>query len=418
MSLLLDALKRAEQEKLARQAGKPEGDRGGDAPAPAAAPAPPSTSAGRAASLELQPMPSAPSGASAAMAANSPRAEANAAQNMFAAKGAPNDGSRKALLLWAGLAVLVVIVAAAGGYVWFATQSFAPRSAASTRTRAPQLTPITPVPATAGSPSAAPSQSGAFVPTQQPTAAIQPAVPVTSAAPAVEVPSHPAGAAPAPRVEDEVAALLRDSSRGRAQAPVRLSPSREVTRVPAEVSRGYRELAAGNVAAARPAYRAALDADPANLDALLGLATVEAMGGNRYAAAALYQRALAVDPRNATAQAGLAALAQGSERPEGLESRLAAGIAQDPQSPQLRFALGNLFASQSRWNEAQLQYFEAYRLDPASADLAFNLAVSLDHLNQPRLAGEYYARAIEAARTQAAQFDPAAAARRLAQLRG
>jgi tetratricopeptide (TPR) repeat protein len=142
------------------------------------------------------------------------------------------------------------------------------------------------------------------------------------------------------------------------------------------------------------------------------------MGGNRYAAAALYQRALAVDTRNATAHAGLAALAQGSERPEGLESRLAAGIAQNPQSPQLRFALGNLFASQSRWNEAQLQYFEAYRLDPASADLAFNLAVSLDHLSQPRLAAEYYARAIEAARTQAAQFDPAAAARRLAQLRG
>jgi len=99
-------------------------------------------------------------------------------------------------------------------------------------------------------------------------------------------------------------------------------------------------------------------------------------------------------------------------------SRLAAGIAQNPQSPQLRFALGNLFASQSRWNEAQVQYFEAYRLDPASADLAYNLAVSLDHLQQPRLAAEYYARAIESARSQAAQFDPAAAARRLAQLRG
>ena len=415
MSLLLDALKRAEQEKLARQAGRPEGDRGNEAPAPAAVPAAPGTSAGRAASLELHPMPSAPPGAPAAMAANSPRAEANAAQNMFAAKAAPNDGSRKGALLWVGLGVLVVIVAAAGGYVWFATQSFLPRTAASTRPTA--LTPITRSPATAASPSAAPTQPGTFVPTQQPTEAIQPPPQATSPAAAAE-PSHPVTAAPAPRVEDEVAALLRDSSRARAQAPVRLSPSREVTRVPAEVAHGYRELAAGNVAAARPAYRAALDADPANLDALLGLATVEALGGNRYAAAALYQRALGVDPRNATAHAGLAALEQGSDRPENLESRLAAGIGQNPQSPQLRFALGNLFASQSRWNEAQVQYFEAYRLDPSSADLAFNLAVSLDHLNQPRLAAEYYARAIEAARTQAAQFEPAAAARRLAQLRG
>jgi Tfp pilus assembly protein PilF len=237
------------------------------------------------------------------------------------------------------------------------------------------------------------------------------------AAPPADETARPAAPASPARVQDEVAQLLRESSRTPGPAPVKLSPSREVVHVPAEVARGYRELSSGNYAAARPAYRAALEADPANLDALLGTATLEALGGNRYAAATFYQRALAVDPRNATAQAGLAALEQG-ERPEGQESRLGAAIAQNPQSPQLHFALGNLFAAQSRWNEAQVQYFEAYRLDPSSGDLAYNLAVSLDHLRQPRLAAEYYARALEAARLQASQFDPAAAARRLAQLRG
>ena len=418
MSLLLDALKRAEQEKLARQGGKPEGS--GDVPRPPAPPLPPAAPAaataapaGRAASLELQPLGSGATGATGAMAANSPRAEANAAQNMFSAKASPADGSRKGAVLWIGLGILVVIVAAAGGYVWYATQSFAPRAVAGTRSRP---SPITPAPVTSATTPSAP-QAGAFVPTQQPTAAIQPPVPAAPTVPAAEEATRSAASAPANHAQDEVAALLRDASRTRAPAPVKLSPSREVIRVPAEVSRGYRELAAGNVAAARPAYRAALEADPANLDALLGMATIEALGGNRYGAAALYQRALAVDPRNATAQAGLAALEQG-ERPENQESRLAAGIAQNPQSPQLRFALGNLFASQSRWNEAQVQYFEAYRLDPASADLAYNLAVSLDHLRQPRLAAEYYGRALELARNQAAQFDPAAAARRLAQLKG
>ena len=416
MSLLLDALKRAEQEKLARQGGKPEGGIEPSPASPAAAPSPapaPSPPAARAGSLELQPLGSAPSGTPAAMAANSPRAEANAAQNMFSAKAAPADTSRKGALLWIGLGVLVVIVATAGAYVWYATQSFAPRVAAGPHTV--RSTPITPAPATGAPPATPPA--GAFVPTQQPTAAIQPPAPAAPAAPAPEEAKPRAPGAPATRVQDEVAALLRESSQARATPPVKLSPSREVIHVPAEVSRGYRELAAGNVAAARPAYRAALQADPANLDALLGMATIEALGGNRYGAASLYQRALAVDPRNATAQAGLAALEQG-ERPEGLESRLAAGIAQNPQSPQLRFALGNLFASQSRWNEAQVQYFEAYRLDPASADLAYNLAVSLDHLQQRRLAAEYYARALESARSQAAQFDPAVAARRLAQLKG
>jgi len=414
MSLLLDALKRAEQEKLAKQAGaKPEAERPQE-PAPAPVAAPTAAAAARANSLELQPLGSAPPGAAAAPAANSPRADAHAAQNVFAAKAAPADASRKGALLWIGLAALVVIVAALGGYVWFDTQSFTPRLVAGSR---PRPNPITPAPAPASAPSPGATPTAAFVPTQQPSAAIQPSAPSAPTAPAAD--EGPRGAAsPAhPRVQDEVAALLRESSRAPGEAPVKLSPSREVVRVPAEVARGYRELAAGNVAAARPAYRAALDADPANLDALLGMATIEALGGNRYAAAALYQRALAVDPRNATAQAGLAALDQG-ERPEGQESRLAAGIAQNPRSPQLRFALGNLFASQSRWNEAQVQYFEAFRLDPTSADLAYNLAVSLDHLHQPRLAAEYYARALESARGEAAQFDPAAAARRLAQLKG
>ncbi|HXF78865.1 MAG TPA: tetratricopeptide repeat protein [Usitatibacter sp.] len=409
MSLLLDALKRAEQEKLARQGARPEGERAGEpqvpAPAPAAAPA------ARPASLELQPLGSAPPGAATPAAANSPRAEANAAQNMFSAKAAPGDGPRKSPLLWIGLVALIVIVAAAGGYVWFTTQAFTPRLVASAR---PRPAPITPAPATTPLPA---PQIGAFVPTQQPTAAIQPPAAPTPAAPAPEEIARPAASASPGRVQDEVARLLRESSRAPGPAPVKLSPSREMIHVPADVARGYRELAAGNYGAARPAYRAALEADPANLDALLGMATLEALGGNRYAAAAFYQRALAVDPRNATAQAGLAAL-DASERPEGQESRLASAIALDPQSPQLHFALGNLFASQSRWNEAQVQYFEAFRLDPASADLAYNLAVSLDHLHQPRLAAEYYARAIEAARVRASQFDPAAAARRLAQIRG
>jgi hypothetical protein len=43
--------------------------------------------------------------------------------------------------------------------------------------------------------------------------------------------------------------------------------------------------------------------------------------------------------------------------------------------------------------------------------------VSLDHLGQSRLAAEHYARALEAARDRRGQFDSAAVARRLAELR-
>ena len=132
-------------------------------------------------------------------------------------------------------------------------------------------------------------------------------------------------------------------------------------------------------------------------------------------AASRYRRALDVDPRNATAIAGLASLADYAQ-PEGLESQLRGEIARNPQSPQLHFTLGNLYASQSRWNDAQLEFFEAHRFDPANADTVFNLAVSLDRLGQPRLAAEHYRRALDASRGEASQFDPAAVRRRLAQL--
>jgi len=197
---------------------------------------------------------------------------------------------------------------------------------------------------------------------------------------------------------------------------MRLAPSTEKARVPAEVSAGYAALRIGDVALARRSYATAIAADPNNVDAQLGAATIEARSGNRMLAASHYRRVLDVDPRNGTALAGLASLADYSQS-EGLESLLRGNIAGDPKSSQLHYTLGNLYASQSRWNEAQAAYFEAHRLDPANADILYNLAVSLDHLRQSRLAADYYRRALEAARGEATQFDPGPVARRLAEIK-
>jgi uncharacterized protein HemY len=129
-----------------------------------------------------------------------------------------------------------------------------------------------------------------------------------------------------------------------------------------------------------------------------------------------YRRVLDLDPRNATALAGLASMADLSQ-PELIEQQLRADLARYPQSAALHFALGNLHASRARWEEAQSSFFEALRLEPASADTLYNLAVAMDHMRQPRLASEYYGRALEAAKMQTAQFDPARVARRIAELR-
>ena len=82
-----------------------------------------------------------------------------------------------------------------------------------------------------------------------------------------------------------------------------------------------------------------------------------------------------------------------------------------PQEPALAFALGNYLASQQRWPEAQQAYFDALQMARASdtetvnPDYAFNLAVSLEHLNQSAAALGFYRQARELALSHPAGFD-------------
>ena len=411
MSLLLDALKRAEQEKHAR------GDRG-DADARKAA-APPSAPAG----LELQPLSAVPANSATAAKPGSSGAQATA-QTVFQAKTAPaaNEPRSRGMLVGTIVGGILIVVIAAGAYVWHTIRTLTPQPVAAVRPR-PALAPVPA--ATPEAPPAAPA-TPAFVPREPgdsrmpqpspptPTATVAsvpaPASPAPSKGTAAELAvTQPARASEANRAVQEV---LREAA---AAPPLRMERSAEPPRVARDVVQGYEALTRGDIAVARRSYQAALAADPAGIDALLGMATVEAQSGNRAAAAALYRRTLELDPRNLTAMAGLAALADYS-RPEALETQLRDDLTRHPDSASLRFALGNLYASQGRWTEAQAEFFEAYRLDPGPADVLYNLAVSLDHLGQPRLAAEFYARALDASRRQVTQFDPAPVARRLAEL--
>jgi Flp pilus assembly protein TadD len=78
--------------------------------------------------------------------------------------------------------------------------------------------------------------------------------------------------------------------------------------------------------------------------------------------------------------------------------------------------LGNVYASQALWTQAQAAYYEAHRLDPGNPDILHNLAVSLDRIGQSRLAATMYRRALDASRTQASQINVAAVEKRLAEI--
>jgi len=184
---------------------------------------------------------------------------------------------------------------------------------------------------------------------------------------------------------------------GRDAAPVVVLPA---------VAAGYQALEQGRYADAEKSYRDALVTDARNMDALLGLATALVQLGRTDAASPVYMRALEIDPRNATAQAGLLALI-GRTDPSAAESRLKQLISREP-SAFLHFTLGNLYADQGQWAAAQTAYFQAHNLAPDNPDYAYNLAVGLEHLSQPKIALNYYRRAAQIARDRGhAQFDAA-----------
>jgi len=214
----------------------------------------------------------------------------------------------------------------------------------------------------------------------------------------------------------------------RPQAP-RLAPRLALTPEPTEVNvvraapsvhpmveAGYSAYQAGDLARARAEYQQVLAEEPGNRDALLGIAAVNVRAGRYEAAEAVYQRLLQADPRDAQAQAALIALRGGRVEPIAAESRLKSLLAADPGAHVLNFTLGNQLAQQGRWAEAQQEYFKAFAAEPDNADFAYNLAVSLDHLRQGKLALEYYQRAVALAKARGASFDLAAAERRAAQL--
>jgi Tfp pilus assembly protein PilF len=430
VSLLLEALKKAEKAKEEAQRRAREGGEPVEAavPSPAAErkptvpleiakeelPPPPAPRA-QPVALELepeapppqpQPRPAAKPAprAAAAKAPDSDAAGRASAKKVFEAKfREPNPR----LPFFITLGVLGVFAIGTVIYFWYQLRPApslvnlnpAPQAQTAQAATAPdpaRVAPATPAPAPqAAIPGLPPVAPKTVAPTPTPAAPV--AVPETPRLAPRPAPSV-ARAAPAPSAP---------------QSPV-------VTRTPPQVNprieAGYNAYMAGDLSAARNEYEQALRDEPANRDALLGLAALDVRGGRYEAAEALYLRVLAIDPRDPQAQAALLSLRSGRNDPLATESRVKSLLAAEPAAHVLNFTLGNQLAQQKRWAEAQQEYFKAYTAEPENADFAYNLAVSLDHLRQNRQAFDYYQRAITLAEKRGGSFDLGAAKSRAEQL--
>lgn len=156
-------------------------------------------------------------------------------------------------------------------------------------------------------------------------------------------------------------------------------------------------------ATASNAYLQVLEREPINRDAWMGEAAVAVKLGKHERARAAYMKLLELDPRDQIATAGLANL-DNLQTNAMSESKLKFRLQQQPDAPHLNSALGNYYARQNKWREAQSSYFKAWQGDSSNADYAFNLAVSLDQIGKYREAERFYLICLELAKDQNVSF--------------
>ena len=340
------------------------------------------------------------------------------AQQLFQVKEMDYNPRRPFYLTLGALAVVGVCYV---GYVWWQMRPKYAVPPAELQAR-PVAAPAPP--AVASAPVATPSQPDAAPPPPAPQAAVpapaRTAVPTIPPIQPVRPPrprSQPASgtlASSAVRPESASESTVSASPRaGEVLAPIAINaPTLGVDPL---VEQGYQAFQRNDLVAARDAYQRALAREPTNRDALLGLAAIDVRSGQLNSAEARYLKLLEMDPRDSHAAASLISL-RGQLDPVASESRLKNLIATQPESALLHFSLGNQYAQQARWSEAQAAYFKAHSVDPENADYVFNLAVSLDQLHQGKLALEFYQRALALTDRRAASFDPARARLRVQEL--
>ncbi len=315
----------------------------------------------------------------------------NAVRNAFMAKQTASKPSRGPL--WLALGTLGMAGLAIAAYVWFQLSSMGNNSMAPSVSRAPAMAAPTP---------AAPiSPPPAFATSPQPTAEPPP-------------PSREAQLFPPPSPERRPERVAQAAPGTGPGAQIRLARTRPEP--DSNLLQGYANIQHNDLELARRNFEKALGRDPNNTDALLALAAIAQRQGQPADAEELYRRALVANPSDPAVQAAVLNGATAGADPQNTESRLKTLLAAQPESAPLNFALGNLLSRQKRWSEAQQVYFNAVAAESDNPDYLFNLAVSLDHLRQSRPAAQHYRLALEAAEQRPAAFDRAQVKKRLLDL--
>ncbi len=172
-----------------------------------------------------------------------------------------------------------------------------------------------------------------------------------------------------------------------------VTKSRQSSELLKQLKAAYAALLRRDMDRAQLLYQQVLDDLPKQLDALLGLAHIASQQHDMPRARALYEKVLRLDEANHIAQIGVLQT-YSQQDPIPRQQVLEALVAKQPANAESHLALGHALSEQGKWAAAQKAYFKAYSLNPSNTVMAYNLAVSLDSLGQFRAAETYYETAL------------------------
>ncbi len=196
---------------------------------------------------------------------------------------------------------------------------------------------------------------------------------------------------------------------------IRISKNTKPEKKAVIIGQAFKAFKARQYDAARSLYNDALKLQPNSRDAHLGLAAIAIRDADKTAAYSHYAYLLKLNPKDPLAISALQSLYNDPD-PVRDESAIKLLLQSEGDLPYLHFALGNIYAKQLRWSEAQQAFFDAYRVDNNNAEYAFNLAVSLDHMGKYKAARDFYQQALDLADPASTRFDYVAVNNRIAAL--
>jgi len=172
----------------------------------------------------------------------------------------------------------------------------------------------------------------------------------------------------------------------------------------------------GNYTEAKELYKEVLSVEGNNRDALLGLGAIAVVENDNVVARKVYSSLLKQDPRDPIAAAALAGLQSEKSSLEAEKEYLLSMLRNNPDAPHLNFSLANIYAQQDKWKSAQQYYFNAWQYDNENADYVFNLAVSMDQLSKQQQAINFYKDSLVKSSNKQVSFSREAVQKRINEL--